>query len=45
MGADIAVTGTGRDPSGFPDDEKQSGWRDIESTAEQVRASAVAAFR
>ncbi len=38
MGADVAVTGTGRDPKGFPDDEKQSGWRDIESTAAQVRA-------
>ena len=37
MGADVAVTGTGRDPSRFPDDEKAAGWRDIESTAEQVR--------
>jgi 3-oxoacyl-[acyl-carrier protein] reductase len=37
MGADIAVTGTGRDPGKFPDDEKAAGWRDIESTAEQVR--------
>ncbi|HTM50901.1 MAG TPA: glucose 1-dehydrogenase [Bryobacteraceae bacterium] len=37
MGADVAVTGTGRDPSRYPEDEKQAGWRDIESTAEQVR--------
>jgi 3-oxoacyl-[acyl-carrier protein] reductase len=37
MGADIAVTGTGRDPARFPEDEKQAGWRDIESTAAQVR--------
>jgi 3-oxoacyl-[acyl-carrier protein] reductase len=37
LGADVAVTGTGRDPSRFPDDEKQAGWRDIESTAAQVR--------
>src|SRR5262245_62170038 len=37
MGADVAVTGTGRDPARFPEDEKQAGWRDIESTAEQVR--------
>jgi 3-oxoacyl-[acyl-carrier protein] reductase/meso-butanediol dehydrogenase/(S,S)-butanediol dehydrogenase/diacetyl reductase len=37
LGADVAVTGTGRDPVSFPDDEKQAGWRDIESTAEQVR--------
>ena len=32
------VTGTGRDPSSFPDDEREIGWRDISSTAEQVRA-------
>jgi len=37
-GADLAVTGTGRDPATYPDDEKAAGWRDIESTAEQVRA-------
>ena len=37
-GADVVVTGTGRDPDTFPDDEKQAGWRDVESTAEQVRA-------
>ena len=36
-GADIVVTGTGRDPATFPDDEKDAGWRDIESTADQVR--------
>jgi 3-oxoacyl-[acyl-carrier protein] reductase len=38
LGADVVVTGTGRDPATFPDDEKQAGWRDVESTAEQVRA-------
>jgi 3-oxoacyl-[acyl-carrier protein] reductase len=38
LGADVVVTGTGRDPATFPEDEKQAGWRDIESTAEQVRA-------
>ena len=38
MGADVAVTGTGRDPEAFPPDEKEVAWRDIESTAEQVRA-------
>jgi 3-oxoacyl-[acyl-carrier protein] reductase len=37
LGADIVVTGTGRDPARYPDDEKAAGWRDIESTAEQVR--------
>jgi 3-oxoacyl-[acyl-carrier protein] reductase len=38
MGADVVVTGTGRDPSTFPEDEKQVGWRDVESTAEHIRA-------
>lgn len=37
LGADIVVTGTGRDPAKFPPDEKAVGWRDIESTADQVR--------
>ncbi len=37
-GADVVVTGTGRDPDTYPDDEKAQGWRDIESTADQVRA-------
>ena len=37
LGADVVVTGTGRDPSSFPPDEKEVGWRDIESSAEQVR--------
>ena len=37
-GADVAVTGTGRSPSTFPDDEKAMGWRDIDSVAEEVRA-------
>ena len=38
MGADVVVTGTGRDPATFPEDEKKVGWRDVESTAEQIRA-------
>ena len=38
MGADVVVTGTGRDPATYPEDEKKAGWRDVESTAEQVRA-------
>lgn len=37
-GCDLVLTGTGRDPSVFPDDEKQAGWRDIESVADEVRA-------
>lgn len=36
-GADVAVTGTGRDPATFPEDEKAIGWRDVESTADRVR--------
>jgi NAD(P)-dependent dehydrogenase (short-subunit alcohol dehydrogenase family) len=38
LGADVVVTGTGRDPAKYPPDEKAVGWRDIESTAQQVRA-------
>ncbi len=37
-GADVAVTGTGRDPSTFPADEKDVGWRDIHSTVDQIEA-------
>jgi len=40
MGADVAISGTGRNPASFPDDEKAVNWRDIESTAEQIRAEA-----
>ena len=39
LGADVVVTGTGRDPSTYPEDEKKAGWRDVESTAEQIRAA------
>lgn len=37
-GCDVALTGTGRDPSSFPEDEQQAGWRDIHSVAEEVQA-------
>ena len=37
-GADVAVTGTGRPPDTFPDDEKAMGWRDIDSVADEIRA-------
>ena len=37
LGADVVVTGTGRDPATFPEDEKAVGWRDVESTADDVR--------
>ncbi len=44
MGADVVVTGTGRDPETFPADEKEAGWRDIESTADEVRSFGVRAL-
>ena len=37
-GADVVVTGSGRPPDTYPDDEKAMGWRDIESVADEVRA-------
>jgi 3-oxoacyl-[acyl-carrier protein] reductase len=37
-GCDIVLTGTGRAPDRYPDDEKAAGWRDIESVADEVRA-------
>ncbi len=37
-GAAIVITGTGRRPEDYPDDEKAAGWRDIESVAEEVRS-------
>ena len=44
MGADVVVTGTGRHPSTFPPDEKEAGWRDIESTADEIRSYGVRAM-
>ena len=37
LGADVVVTGTGRNRDSFPEDEKSIGWRDIDSVADQVR--------
>ena len=37
MGAKLIITGTGRLPESYPEDEKEIGWKDIESTAEQIR--------
>jgi 3-oxoacyl-[acyl-carrier protein] reductase len=36
-GGSVVVTGTGRAPSSFPEDEKAAGWRDIESVADEIR--------
>jgi NAD(P)-dependent dehydrogenase (short-subunit alcohol dehydrogenase family) len=37
-GCDVVVTGTGRPPARYPDDEKAAGWRDIDSVADEIRA-------
>ncbi len=37
LGCDVVPTGTGRPTKSFPPDEQAAGWRDVESTAEQVR--------
>ncbi len=36
-GCDVVVTGTGRDPSTFPPEEREVGWQGIESVAQSVR--------
>ncbi len=38
MGADVIVTGTGRTSLQLPPEEQNIGWRDIESTCEQIRS-------
>ena len=37
-GCHVVLTGTGRPPERYPDDEREVGWRDIESVADEVRA-------
>lgn len=37
-GCDVVITGTGRDPSRYPEDEKAAGWRDIASVAADIEA-------
>ena len=37
-GCDVVVTGTGRSPERYPDDEKAAGWRDIASVVEEIQA-------
>jgi NAD(P)-dependent dehydrogenase (short-subunit alcohol dehydrogenase family) len=44
LGCNVVPTGTGRKPENYPPDEKAAGWRDIESTAEQVRAAGAKAL-
>jgi NAD(P)-dependent dehydrogenase (short-subunit alcohol dehydrogenase family) len=40
-GCQLVITGSGRPPEQYPDDEKAVGWRDIESVAEEIRALGV----
>ena len=44
MGSHVVVTGTGRAPDTFPQDEKDAGWHDIQSTAEQCESYGVRAL-
>lgn len=44
LGADVAISGTGRDPATFPEDDKAIGWRDVEGVAEQIRDRGRRAF-
>ena len=37
LGADVVVTGTGRAPATFPENEREIGWRDVESVADHIR--------
>lgn len=37
-GCDVVLTGTGKSPERYPDDEKVAGWRDIESVSDEIRA-------
>ncbi|MCY3919778.1 MAG: SDR family oxidoreductase [Chloroflexi bacterium] len=43
-GCNVVLTGTGRDPSRYPDDEQAAGWRDIASVAEEVEAAGAQAL-
>ena len=43
-GCDVVLTGTGRAPERYPDDEKAVGWRDVDSVADEVRELGRRAF-
>lgn len=36
-GADVVITGSGRPPENYPEDEREMGWRDIDSVADEIR--------
>ena len=37
-GCKVIVTGSGRSPEHYPDDEKEAGWKDVASVEEEIRA-------
>jgi len=37
-GCRVVLTGTGRDPTSYPEDEQRAGWRDIESEVGTLKA-------
>ncbi len=37
-GADVAVSGVGRAPESFPDEEREAGWRGVPSVCEEIEA-------
>jgi 3-oxoacyl-[acyl-carrier protein] reductase/meso-butanediol dehydrogenase/(S,S)-butanediol dehydrogenase/diacetyl reductase len=37
-GCDVVLTGSGKPPAAFPEDERRAGWRDIESVADEIRS-------
>ena len=37
-GCDVVITGSGRPPESYPEDEQAVGWRDIQSVAEEIEA-------
>ncbi|MCC7364925.1 MAG: SDR family oxidoreductase [Dehalococcoidia bacterium] len=39
QGANVVITGTGKDPKSLPPDEQEIGWRDIESVAGEIAAA------
>ena len=44
-GCNVVLTGTGRDPQYYPDDEKAAGWRDIASVADEIEAQGATALQ
>ena len=44
QGVNVVLTGTGRPPDRYPPDEQEINWRDIESVADEVRATGAEAL-